>query len=213
MKLEPNIISYFIMAYVISIIIVIISSMTIHVTNNHEDSSDSFKNTVKGVGGMALAASLGVLIAAPTISFPKDNNRILLAIYLFAVFLAGLMGALASISIDSMSKLPSETATYKTSVRIVGGFGIMTALIAIIGGPIYVLKKDKRVLAMVLVAMLLASLTATVSGMGVHSANIQPSDGYKKATRVVAGVALTGALVGLVGIPLMAYKMKQKLIS
>jgi hypothetical protein len=203
--MDPKIISYFIMAYVLSILIIVISSMTINVTNNFDTLSNGYKTSVKWVAGVSLAASFSVLVAAPIVSFPQDN-RVVLAIYLFAIFLSALIGALSGISIDCVNN-SNKSSSYKNAIRGLGGTSITMALIAIIGGPLLVLA-DQKTLAMVLVAMLLASLIAATSGMGIHAASSSPSDDYQKVSRGVSGVALAGALVGFVGIPLMAYQMQ-----
>lgn len=205
--MSPKIIVYFVLSYVLSILIAVISGMTLHIAANQDSVSTDYKNNMKIIGTVCLVGSASVLLAVPTISFPSDLSRKLLVMYLAAIVLSALIGALAGMSIDATNK-SNEPDVYKKTVYGLASTSIAVALCVVVGGPILLLMGDKKTLAMVLVAMVLAALIAAIAGMGIHASTVELGSDYKTALQIVAGVSLAGAGLGLISIPLLAYKMK-----
>lgn len=200
---EPSPKGYVLLGYFIAIYIVVLASMTIHTAN--EKVSDSYKESVQWVGGIALAAAFGTFVAAPVMAL---SNKVQLTLYLSTVMLAGLIGALASMSIDAINK-SSHGESYKDGVRATAGIGYAAAAITLVVGP-YMLVSNKKILKLFLMVVMLALLISAVGGLGIHlaSSTSDPSSKYKDSARAVAGVAIFGAACSMLALPMVAWKSK-----
>lgn len=122
-----------------------------------------------------------------------------------------LIVAVSSMAIYETNHIPSES--YRESVRWVGGISMGAALIALIASPIIIRKQGfgglkKKFIAFLILSVLLSILVIAVSGMAIRQANVETSDSYNDSVQWVAGSSLFLALVGIISVFVVAYKLR-----
>mgnify|MGYP005994255989 CR=1 FL=1 len=116
-----------------------------------------------------------------------------------------LIVSISSVAIYQSNNTPSSE--YNTGVQVFGGICLGTSLIALITSPIIAGLRGKK-LGFFILAVLLSGFVVAVSSMAIKEATESTSDTYKDIVRGVAGAGLASALIGIIAVFVIAFKMR-----
>lgn len=121
----------------------------------------------------------------------------------------GLVISVLIVTISSMALYEANnnsSDSYKKSTQVVGGISLTAALSVLIASPI-VAGLRGQTLGFFLIAVVLSAFVVTVSSMAIHESLTTTSSGYKDIVRGTSGTALAAAIIGIISVFAIAYKM------
>jgi hypothetical protein len=130
--MDPEV-KMFIMAIVISFILMIVSSMEINQTISNV--GDSYNNASKGISALFIVGSIGSLIALPMINGLSGKQ---LAAFLFLIFLVLISIGISSMTINTATVDPSDK--YKEVSKALSGTALAISLVLLIASAVFIAK-------------------------------------------------------------------------